>query len=145
MLVLLLSMPGGAGLVGQGLQIELETVATGFNQPLLATHAGDGSGRLFIVEKSGRIRILDGSTLLPAPFLNVTSLVSTCSECGLLGLAFHPDYSDNGLFYVSYTSISDDDSVLARYSVSDADPDLANPASAEILLEVEQPYENHNG
>jgi len=120
-------------------------VATGLTYPILVTHAGDGTGRPFIIEKLGEIRILDNGTLLPTPFLDLSSLVSTCNECGLLGLAFHPDYAANGLFYVSYTRLSDDDSVLARYSVSAADPDLADPASAEVLLEVGQPYENHNG
>ena len=144
-LVILLSLAGGTGLVGQGLQLELETVATGLGFPILVTHAGDGSGRLFIIEKLGRIRVLKNGILLPTPFLDVGSLVSTCNECGLLGLAFHPNYGANGLFYVSYTRVSDGASVLARYSVSGGNADLADAGSAEMMLVVAQPYSNHNG
>jgi hypothetical protein len=143
-MVVVVGLVGAPSLSGQGLQIELEKVATGLSQPILATHAGDGSGRLFIVEKPGWIRILKNGTLLPTPFLDVGSLVSTCNECGLLGLAFHSDYDTNGLFYISYTRKSDDASVLARYTIS-GNPDLADAASAESMLVIGQPASNHNG
>jgi glucose/arabinose dehydrogenase len=121
-------------------------VATGLSQPLFVTHAGDGSGRLFVLERAGRIRVINSSgILLPTSFLDITSLVgSSDSEEGLLGLAFHPNYESNGLFFVAYTNTSGN-LVLARYSVS-SDTDVANPASALIVLTIPHPNNsNHNG
>ncbi len=115
-------------------------------QPVDVTGAGDGSGRLFIVEKPGRIRIgrLADNTLLSTPFLDVRGLVSTGGEQGLLGLAFPPGFgSTKQHFYVDYTDVNGD-TVVARYRVS-ADPDKADAASAERVLWVDQPYANHNG
>lgn len=116
-----------------------------FNKPIQVTHAGDGSGRLFVVEQAGRIKIIQNGQVLAQPFLNVSSLVvTTYSEQGLLGLAFHPDYPTTPYFYLNYTRLSDGDTVIARYTVS-ADPDVADPASASILLTIDQPFTNHNG
>lgn len=115
-------------------------------QPVDVTGAGDGSGRLFIVEKQGRVRVgrLSDNALLPAPFLDVRGLVSTGGEQGLLGLAFPPGFgSTKQHFYVDYTDVNGD-SVVARYRVS-ADPNKADAASAERVLWVDQPYANHNG
>src|SRR5207253_6359104 len=81
--------------------IVLQQIASGLAYPLAITHAGDGSGRLVIVLQQGKIVIYDGTQILPAPFLDVTSLISCCGEQGLLGLAFHPNYISNGLFYVN--------------------------------------------
>jgi glucose/arabinose dehydrogenase len=107
--------------------------------------AGDGSGRLFIVRQQGTIEIYDGAGILPAPFLDISTLVPQVfpSERGLLGLAFHPDYEANGFFYVNYTNTSGN-TVIARYKVS-SNPNLANPSSAVTLLSINQPYPNHNG
>lgn len=121
-----------------------EIVASGFNKPVQVAHAGDGTGRLFVVEQIGKIRIIKNGQVLGTPFLDISGLVSCCGERGLLGLAFHPNYTSNGYFYVNYTRASDGDTVIARYSVS-VNPDIANPASASILLIVDQPYANHNG
>ena len=121
-----------------------QVVASGLILPVQATHAGDGSGRLFIVEQTGKIRILKNGVLLGTPFLDLTSLVSCCGERGLLGLAFHPSYESNGFFYVNYTRAGDGATVIARYSVS-ANPDVANAASASQLLLIAQPFSNHNG
>ncbi|MCC6297858.1 MAG: PQQ-dependent sugar dehydrogenase [Anaerolineales bacterium] len=121
-------------------------VATGLSQPLFVTHAGDGSGRLFVLERVGRIRLINSAgSLLPISFLDITSIVrSTGSEEGILGLAFHPNYESNGLFFVTYTNTSGN-LVLARYSVS-TDANVANPASAQILLTIPHPNNaNHNG
>lgn len=111
-------------------------------------NAGDGSDRLFILGKGGLISIYDlqAETLLPTPFLDVSSLLgSTNSEMGLLGLAFHPNYAQNGVFYVSHTiSSGPRRSVLARYSVS-ANPNVGDAASRTVVLEVEQTFSNHNG
>ena len=127
--------------------LTLEFVAGGFSSPVAIRHAGDGSGRLFIVEQGGLIRIVDDGSVLPTPFLDLQSLVVSGGEQGLLGLAFHPDYSTNGLFYVNYTRDGDPDvdkTVIARYSVS-ADPNVADSTSATLILEIDQPFENHNG
>jgi glucose/arabinose dehydrogenase len=123
--------------------INPKLVISGLSSPVGITHAGDGSGRLFIVLQGGKILIFDGVQILSPPFLDISSLVSSGGERGLLGVAFHPDYAHNGLFYVNYTNIAGD-TVVARYSVS-ADPDLADPGSASILLTISQPFSNHNG
>jgi glucose/arabinose dehydrogenase len=104
----------------------------------------DGSGRLFVIEKVGRIRILQDGQLLPQPFLDISDRVgSDGNEQGLLGLAFHPQYSQNGRFFVNYTN-KDGDTVIARFQVS-GDPNVADPGSEVKLLGVDQPYANHNG
>src|SRR5258706_3397408 len=124
----------------------LEPIVRGLTQPVFATHAPGDSARLFIVQQSGQILILKGTTLNATAFLDVSSIIKTGGEQGLLGLAFDPNYSTNGYFYIVYTdqsSVGDD--VLARYKVSSGDPDLADDTSAQILLTVSEPYENHNG
>lgn len=99
--------------------------------------------RLFIVEKTGRIRILAEGALLPAPFLDLSDAVSGGSEQGLLSLAFHPDYASNGLFYVNYTNTAGDTRIV-RYRVS-GDPNQADASSANVIMAIEQPFSNHNG
>lgn len=122
-----------------------EQVADGFTRPLYLTHAGDD--RLFIVEQRGLIHIVQEDEVLETPFLDIQAIVEDSSnEQGLLGLAFDPDYAESGLFYVYYTGVEGrGDSYLARYRVSEDDPDQADPDSAEILLNFEQPFGNHNG
>jgi uncharacterized repeat protein (TIGR01451 family) len=122
-----------------------EVVASGFIQPTQVTHAGDGSRRLFIVEQGGKIWIVKNGSVLPTPFLDVTSLVICCGERGLLGLAFHPHYTANGYFYITYSRAGDGTTVIARYHVSSTDPDRADPTSAMVLLTIAQPYPNHKG
>lgn len=124
-------------------EISVVEVVDGLDSPLLVTHAGDGSGRIFIVEQGGTIRVVQGGALLPTPFLDITNLVSCCGEQGLLGLAFPPDYSEKDYFYVNYTDNSGD-TVVARYDVS-ANPNVADSDSEEVVLTVDQPYSNHNG
>ncbi|MGD0751263.1 MAG: PQQ-dependent sugar dehydrogenase [Anaerolineales bacterium] len=120
-------------------------VIAGLELPVDIQNAGDGSGRLFIVEKPGRILILKGGELLPTPFLDISTKVgSRYTEQGLLGLAFHPNYARNGLFYVNYTD-GNGNNVIARFHVSADNPDLAEPASETDILRVDQPYNNHNG
>ena len=126
--------------------IELEQYATGFLSPVDITHAGDD--RLFVVERSGRIKIIDetGSVVF-TPFLDIDNLVANTSgqsERGLLGLAFHPDYENNGYFFVNYTD-NGGETVVARYSRDSSDPNLADDNSALIIIEIDQPYSNHNG
>lgn len=104
----------------------------------------NGSGRLFVIEKAGRIRIIENDQLLETPFLDITDRVgSEGNEQGLLGLAFHPGYSENGRFFVNYTD-RNGDTVLARFQVS-SDPNLVDPNSEVPLLGIDQPYRNHNG
>jgi glucose/arabinose dehydrogenase len=145
LVTLLLVLPAHAQIDSTAYQWTL--VADGFDNPLTATHAGDGSGRLFVVEQLGRIWIAGDEYMFP--FLDISNLITQAvfsggySEQGLLGLAFHPDYENNGYFYVNYTD-RDGHTVIARYSVS-ADPSFADPASGVIILQVFQPFNNHNG
>ena len=126
------------------LTIHVKAIASGFEHPVYLTHAGDGSGRLFVVEQPGRIRIIKNGQVLPTPFLDIVSIVgSSATEQGLLSVAFHPDYANNGFFFVDYTNVNGN-TVIARYHVS-ANPDVADPTSAKILLTIDQPYPNHNG
>ncbi len=132
-----------------GIEINVdEIVADGLTCPVQVTHAGDGSDRLFVVEQVGTIKIISDSSVLPTPYLDVSALISgpgscTGNERGLLGLAFHPDYTANGEFYINYTDTSGD-TVIARYTVS-TDTNVANAASAETVLAVNQTAPNHNG
>ncbi len=127
-----------------GARIELRPVASGFESPLLVTNASDGSGRLFVVEQTGRIKIVTQKGRVSADvFLDVSDRIVAGGEQGLLGLAFEPDYAESGRFYINYTN-GDGDTVVARYRVSE-DPNRADPGSAEVILTVDQPYGNHNG
>jgi glucose/arabinose dehydrogenase len=125
----------------------LRRIVSGLEEPVFLTHAGDGSGRLFIVEQPGTIRVLHASrgALLPDPFLDLRDIVNDSgNEQGLLGLAFHPQYSENGRFFVNYTD-ANGDTAIVRYTVSASDPDRADPSSAALVLQVSQPFANHNG
>ena len=119
------------------------------NLPVLAsltylTHAGDGSGRIFIVERIGRIRLLKSGVLQTAPFLDISSKVLGGGEDGLLSVAFPPDYAERQRFYVYYTNLNGN-LVLARFHTS-ANPDLADPTSEEQILIIPHPNQNnHNG
>jgi len=137
--------PGGdAKLVKPWARIKLEEYAKGFFQLTYLTHAGDGSQRVFIVEKPGLIKVASGGRVQPEPFLDIRSRVrSQESERGLLGLAFHPDFRKNGRFYVDYTNL-DGNTVISEFKVT-SDPNKADPASERILLTIQQPAANHNG
>lgn len=124
--------------------IALEPIGGDFDQPLYVTHAGDGSGRVFVVEKAGRVIILEQGEQRSTPFLDIRHKVgSSASEQGLLSIAFHPSYSDNSLFFVNYTNL-DGHTIIARYQVSE-DANIADATSEKILLTIEQPAANHNG
>src|SRR5262249_40520754 len=103
-----------------------------------------GDRRLFVTRQGGQIAIWDGTQILSTPFLDVSTLVTCCGERGLLSTAFHPDYVLNGFFFINYTNLTGQ-TVVARYKVSDLDPDVADPFSGVILLTIDQPYANHNG
>lgn len=122
--------------------VALETVASGLSFPVhLTTPPGDS--RLFIVEKGGRIRIVQEGVLLPTPFLDLSGAVSTGGEQGLLGLAFDPQYAVTGRFVVDYTDLAGDTRV--SWFRASQDPNLADPASELAILVVDQPFPNHNG
>lgn len=125
-----------------GVPVALEEVAAGFDFPLDLT-APANDRRLFVVEKSGAIRIVSNGTVLPAPFLDLAGAVSTGSEQGLLGIAFPGDYAASGRFVVHYTDLAGNTRV-STFLVS-ADPNLADPASESVVLTAEQPFPNHNG
>ncbi len=122
--------------------VQLVEVSDGFFSPVDIKNAGDE--RLFIVEQSGKIKILNpNGTINTAPFLNIESLTNGGGEQGLLGVAFHPDYATNGFFFVNYTN-NNGDSRIVRYSVSGSNPDLADMSSALPILSQDQPFGNHN-
>ena len=124
--------------------IGLQPFASGFSSPVAIVNAGDQ--RLFVVQRGGLIRIVNpNGTINATPFLSLSSIITAGGERGLLGLAFHPNYATNGRFYVNYTRSGDGATVIAKYTVSTTDPNVANPASAEILLTIAQPFSNHNG
>jgi len=126
-------------------QIELQQLATGFTRPVYLTHAGDGSGRLFVVEQSGIIKIIRNGQTLATPFLDIRDRVESGGEKGLLSVAFHPKYRENGRFFVNYTARKNGvlKSVIAEYRVS-SNPDIAD-RTERVILEIEQPFANHNG
>lgn len=125
--------------------VRLELLASGFASPVHVTHAGDGSNRLFVVEQSGIIKIIKGTSILTNPFLDIKARVLSGGEKGLLSVAFPSGFVNKNYFYVNYTKKPDGASIVARYYVNPADSDMALPASEEILLTVNQPFSNHNG
>jgi glucose/arabinose dehydrogenase len=129
-------------IIGYSQTISLQSFGTGFVSPVEITNAGDT--RLFVVQKGGLIRILNADgTVNATPFLNLSSLVTTNSERGLLGLAFHPNYATNGYFFVNYTNLAGN-TVIAKYTVSATNPNIAN-TSETVLMTITQPFSNHNG
>ena len=135
--VLTLVVPVGAA-------IQLTQIVSGLSSPLFVGHAGDGTGRLFIVERGGMIKVLQPGSSTPTVFLNISARVQAGGEQGLLGLAFHPLYESNGRFFVYYTR-SGGEIVVAEYHVS-ANPNFSDAATEEILLTIPHPTNtNHNG
>lgn len=124
--------------------IKFETTANGLNNPIFVTHAGDNSGRLFIVQRDGKILIHKNGALNSTPFLDIGGIIEdTSGEQGLLGLAFDPNYETNGKFYVVYTVTTDNAITLARFTVS-GDPDIAN-TTPDPLISIPKTHANHNG
>lgn len=138
-------LPAVGGTLPDPARVEWQPIVSGLMRPVAITHANDSSGRLFIVEQAGVIRILQDGQLLPAAYLDISAQVgSQGNEQGLLGLAFHPRYPENGYFYVNYTDLNGD-TVISRFKVSQSDPNLVDVSSEARLLSVKQPYANHNG
>ncbi len=127
------------------LQLDLQSFATGLDNPVGIANADDD--RLFVVQQRGLIRILNlEGTVSDIPFLDLSDVVSRSgSETGLLGLAFHPDYRQNGYFFVNYTRASDGNTVVSRFSADENNQNIADRESEIQILTVHQPYSNHNG
>jgi len=142
-IIILLGMGSGLTLSNtlHGVAIELELVTNGLDRPVGLTHAGDGSGRIFITQQGGKILISDGNRI--GTFLDITSLTKSGGERGLLGTAFHPNFAENGFFYVNYTNLSGA-TVIARFTRS-SNLQVADPKSGKHILTIKQPYGNHNG
>jgi len=130
--------PEGAG------SLRLELVKSGFSSPVYLTSPPGDTARLFVVEQTGRIQVVQHGQLLPTAFLDIHSQLVSGGEQGLLSVAFHPSYAANGFFYVNYTDLNGDTRV-ERYTVSVADSNLADTATHKLILFIPQPYTNHNG
>ena len=124
-------------------QMKLKRITSGLDLPVQITNAGDGSGRLFVVEQKGRIRIIEDGVVVDTPFLDLSEQVSCCGERGMFNVAFPPDYLLKQQFYVSYTDVGGH-TIISRFKTA-PDADRAEPESEEVLIKVEQPYEIHNG
>ena len=123
-------------------KIRLQAFAGDFSQPVFLTHAGDGSGSVYVVEQTGRIRVLDAEGRRRATFLDISNRVQSGGERGLLGLAFHPDYRSNGRFFVYYSNNAGDN-VVSRFQRRTAT--AADPGSERVILRMDDPFSNHNG
>ena len=122
----------------------MKVVVSGLADPVEVSSARDGTGRLFVLEQAGRIRIVRDGALVEHPFLDITGRIASGGERGLLGIAFHPDYPTDPRVFVDYTDL-DGNTVVSSFRVDPDHPDQADPDSETIVLQVSQPYPNHNG
>ena len=125
-------------------RIKLTLRASGLSKPVFVTSARDGSGRLFIVEQTGRIKIYANGHVLGTPFLNLAGSVSSGGEQGLLGLAFHPSFETNRKLYVNFTNLAGD-TVVREYKASATNPNVVATSTRRLIIKIDQPYDNHNG
>jgi len=126
-------------------QVIFQSVITGLSSPVDLVNASDGSQRLFIVEQSGKIKIWNGSSVLSQPFLDMSTVITyDGGERGLLSMAFHPNYSVNGFFFLYYDDLNGNITV-SRYKTKIASPNEADLASGVVLLSIPKPFSNHNG
>lgn len=145
--VLALTLLGAPSSTANGRSVvHLQELLGGLVQPITVKNAGDGTGRLFVLERAGRIRIIEGETLHPTPFLDISSQVDVIGEGGLLGLAFHPDFPTNGIFFINYTASTAGvfRIVVSRFRTSAKSPNLADPAE-EVILQIDHQTLVHNG
>lgn len=124
--------------------LRLEPLARGLRQPVYLTH--DGTARRFIVEQPGTIRLIEDGKLLKQPYLDIVKRVTSGGECGLLSVAFHPNFADNGLLYVNYTATPNKQlqTIISRFKTDPASTRV-DPSTEQVLLTIDQPYPNHNG
>jgi glucose/arabinose dehydrogenase len=122
----------------------VDIVTDGLDQPVDVAVPDDGSGRVFVVEQPGRIRVIEDGGLVDEPFLDIHERIASGGERGLLGLVFHPDFPDDPRFFVDYTDVNGD-TMIAQYQLDDGRPDVGDPDTERILLQIDQPYGNHNG
>ena len=136
------------------IEVELQVIASGLNSPVVLSNAGDGTNRLFVADQIGIIYVIENDILVSEPFLDISDKLVTLDtfydERGLLGLTFHPDYENNGKFYVYYSapksgSQIDHESILSEFTVSISDPNIADLDSEKIIFRINQPESNHNG
>ena len=121
----------------------VELLVDGFDQPIDIASPGDGSGRVFVVEQPGWIRTVQDGQLVGEPFLDIRERIASGGERGLLGLTFHPGFPADPRLFVNYTDVNGD-TVIAEYTL-DGSGDVADPNSERILIQIDQPYPNHNG
>jgi glucose/arabinose dehydrogenase len=140
---LLVACDDSAGPQPPPASLRVQLVASGLSNPVHLT-APVSDARLFVVEQTGRIRIIQGGQLLATPFLDIRSSITSGGERGLLSMAFHPNYASNGFFYVNYTDLNGNTRV-ERYSVSSASPNVANTTGTRLIIQIAQPFSNHNG
>ena len=136
--------PSAAAFDPTGVKLVVRVVVDGLESPVDVTSAEDGSGRLFVVEQAGRIRLVTEGRLVQRPFLDIVGRISSGGERGLLGLAFHPDFPADPRLFVDYTD-RDGNTVVSSFVLKPGDPAAADPGSEVVLLRVAQPYANHNG
>ncbi len=136
--------PASAEFTARNVKLELKEFVSGLSSPLGLTHAGDGTGRLYVVEQGGTIKVIESREVRATPFLDISDLTEGGGEQGLLGLAFHPRYEDNRRFFINYTDNAGD-TVVAEYKRAKGNAYKAVPTSARVLLTIEQPFANHNG
>ena len=137
--------PGGK--IPRNLEVQLEKVAGGFTDPVNVVSTRDGSGRLFVVERPGIVKIVKDGEVMRRPFLDIKeTVVSSFLEQGLYDMEFHPNFKNNGLFYVHYSDMwFNGDSFIVEYRASSDNPDRADLDSVRVVMQIEQPYSNHNG
>jgi glucose/arabinose dehydrogenase len=122
-------------------ELALDSFANDLRSPLFLTHAGDGSGRVYVVEQEGRVIVLEADGGGRQTYLDIAERIDSGGERGLLGLAFHPDFASNGRLFMNYTDLSGD-TVVSGFT---GDAERADPASERVLLTIDQPFANHNG
>jgi glucose/arabinose dehydrogenase len=136
--------PPGSSLDPNAVTLEIDVIAGGLASPVDVAAADDGSGRVFVVEQAGRIRLIQAGRLVTRPLLDIRERIASGGERGLLGLALHPDFPSDPHLFVDYTDVNGD-TVVSEFRLDATDGDIADPDSERILIQIDQPFENHNG
>jgi glucose/arabinose dehydrogenase len=136
--------PSGPRFDPSRIALDVKVIVDGLRDPVDVAAADDGSGRLFVIEQAGRIRVVEDGKLVTRPFLDIRNRIASGGERGLLGMAFHPEFPGDPRLFVNYTDLNGD-TVVADYRVDPDEPNIADPASERILIQIDQPFANHNG